>query len=358
MKKIYAIRMHTLLLSIMLFPYPAMSKELPLLTDKPGTFEFLGRTDYTDHKCGFTRAEINDNLKEIGAVVTTMRKNPVLSDMNGFDGRARIYNMNCTDEGSYGITSRLNFEFASWFMGKDGKPARILMEPPSWEIIINRQRFDVGSPAGDPNYFMIPAKKETLRPGIDVYDGEMYIIYNPDRPSYWLPVTVRDVYTKIIAKYNKDPDKISAGYMLKFIEKQYADFPKSDLDKPAHYGSRVANAPNIMSVTADVTGLPIMRVNPDYWNRTLPRSAIQFMYCRIIGNKKYIRQLKEEYLQKNSISYNLYRFLETLDAGTAESLSKHIRRSTNTSMPTLGPEKKYRPHLSPIPARSSGGRSW
>jgi hypothetical protein len=326
MKKVSAAVAFALLATILPWRHPALSKELPLLTEKKGTFEFMSRADYTDPRCGFTGAEIQENLRELGAVVNTMRTNPVLSGLMGFDGRARIYNIGCGDAGAYGIQSRISFEFASWFMGKDGRPARILMEPPCWDLIINKQTHGDSPIVGEPNYFIVPAAKETVRPGIDLYDGELYIIYNPDRPAYWLPVTVRDCYDKIIAHWKREPDKVAADYMLKFIEKQYADFPKSDLDKPARYGSRSGNPPNIMSVTADPTGSPVVRVNPEYWNRNLPRSAIQFMYCRIINNKKYIRQLKEEYLKKNSTSYSLYRFLETLDTGTAESLGRHLRR--------------------------------
>lgn len=326
MKSLPVMILHAMLISAMLFPRQAASKEPPLLPEKQGTFEFLSRTDYTDPQCGFSDAEIKENLKEIAAVVGTMRTNPVLTDLKGFDGRARIYTIHCSDTGADGIPSRISFEFASWFLGKDGKPARILIEPPGWDLIINKVKYGYDTIEGEPNYFMIPENMRTIRPGIDLYNGEVYVIYNPGRPAYWLPVTVRDCHARIIAKWKKEPDPISAGYMLKFIEQQYAAFPKSDLDKPAYYGSKAGNPPNIMSITADATGVPIMRVNPDYWNRKLPRSAIQFIYCRINGNRDYIRRQKEECLKVNSISYGLYRFLETLDVGTVESLLRHIRR--------------------------------
>jgi hypothetical protein len=55
-------------------------------------------------------------------------KNPVLSDINGFDGRARIYNIDCHDDGNYAIPSRISFEFASWYRNKDGTAARGFIE--------------------------------------------------------------------------------------------------------------------------------------------------------------------------------------------------------------------------------------
>jgi hypothetical protein len=63
--------------------------ELPLVLDKPGTFEILSRTDYTLPDCGFTRADTIANLQRITDLVNIILENPVLSDMKGFNARAR-----------------------------------------------------------------------------------------------------------------------------------------------------------------------------------------------------------------------------------------------------------------------------
>jgi hypothetical protein len=52
----------------------------------------------------------------------------------------------------------------------------------------------------------------------------------------------------------------------------------------------------------------IMKVNPEYWNKHLPKSEIQFIYFRSVQNKDNLRRLKEEYLQHNGIGYHLLRF--------------------------------------------------
>src|SRR5665647_907830 len=113
------------------------AQELPLLTEKPGTFEILSRTDYTGYDCGYTKAEIAANLQRITDLVTVVRQNPVLTHLKGFDGRARIYNVNCKYAGEYGIPARISFEFASWYRLKDGTPASGLIEPPEWSLYIN-----------------------------------------------------------------------------------------------------------------------------------------------------------------------------------------------------------------------------
>ena len=57
----------------------------------------------------------------------------------------------------------------------------------------------------------------------------------------------------------------------------------------------------------------IVKVNPEYWNRDLPKSAIQLINFNSIQNKEYLKRIKEEYLQNNSISYNVKRFEESYD---------------------------------------------
>jgi len=172
------------------------AQELPLILDRPGTFEILSRTDYTMPDCGFTKAEMTANLQKIKELVGVVRNNPVLIDSKGFDGRARIYNaINCRDDEAYGVPSRISFEFASWYRLKDGKAVRNLIEPPEWSIYINT--IQPGWASGfsrKPDIIAVLEKKETIAPGIDVYDGECFVLYDPGQADYWLPVTVKEAF--------------------------------------------------------------------------------------------------------------------------------------------------------------------
>ncbi|HOD14891.1 MAG TPA: hypothetical protein PLA65_01500 [Spirochaetota bacterium] len=315
----------------LMFPHPAHSKECPLLPEKQGTFEFLTRTDYAWYQCGFTKAEVNDNLKELAALVATVRKNPVLAGLKGFDARVQLYTISdCGGTAAYGIPVRVSFGLCSWFQCDGKGPVRITMEPPEWSVMVNDMVPGWVTPLSSAEgrvFFSVPAKKETIRPGIDVYDHECYIMYNPDRPAYWLPVTVKEAYAAMVEDAKKDKDAYTRQFMLNFMEKEWAAFSEADRSRPAYTVGTNENMPRILGkLSADATGLPLVRVNPAYWNKGLPRSAIQFIYCRIINNKAYIRKEKEFFLQKNSISYNLYRFLETLNNDTAASLLHHIRK--------------------------------
>jgi hypothetical protein len=292
-----------------------IAQELPLLTEKPGTFEILSRNDYTGYDCGYTKAEITANLQRITDLVNVVRQNPVLTDLKGYDGRARIYNVNCKYAGGYGIPSRISFEFASWYRLKDGTPARGLIEPPEWSLYINQAIPGWGASYGHDakhGYFTAPLRKKTVEPGIDVYDGEWFIIYDPSRPPYWIPVTVNEAFAAVRESMNSEKDEIAATYLKEYVEKEYAEIPESDRDKRAYFGGGVSRVSASHGAEGQDSIFPyIMKVNPEYWNMDLPRSAIQLINFNSIQNKEYLRKIKEEYLQNNSTSYNVKRFEES-----------------------------------------------
>jgi len=309
-------RVFLLVLGVLLVQKTGLfAQELPLILDKQGTFEILSRTDYTMPGFGFTKAEITANLKEINNLISTVRQNEVLTEMRGFDGRARIYTVSMREEHSYGLPSRISFEFAGWYRQKDGTPARGLIEPPEWSVYINIMKPGWSSGFSvKPEFFAVPEKKETIAPGIDVYDGECYVVYNPSRTDYWLPVTVKEAFDVVFAENKRNKDEFSREISLKMLEEEWAAIPQEDWNKPATMSgmwSRVGTQP----------GFPlIVKTNPAYWNKTRPRSDIQFIYLRIISNRKFLKNRTEEYLRKNSTSYHLARFEESLNTEMANSL--------------------------------------
>lgn len=294
----------------------SIAQELPLILDKQGTFEILSRTDYTMPDFGFTKADLTANLKEINGLINTVRKNPVLTEMKGFDGRARIYTVSMKEENSYGVPSRISFEFAGWYEQKDGTPARGLIEPPEWSVYINVMK--PGWTTGfsvKPEFFAVPEKKETLAPGIDIYDEECYVVYDPLKPDYWLPVTVKEAFDVVFAENKRNKNEVSREISLKMLDEEWAAIPQEDWNKPATMGG-------LLSRVGTMTGFPlIMKVNPAYWDKSRPKSDIQFIYLRIINNRRFLQDRTKEYLQKNSTSYHLARFEESLSTEMAQSLS-------------------------------------
>ena len=293
------------------------AQELPLITEKQGTFQILSRTDYVGYDCGYTKAEVAANLQRITDLVNVVRQNPVLAELKGFDGRARIYNINCKYPGGYGKPSRISFEFASWYRLKDGSPARGLIEPPEWSLYINQAipgwEASYGHDAKH-GYFTAPLRKRTVEPGIDVYDREWFVIYDPSRPPYWIPVTVNEAFAAVREFAKNEKDEIAAQYQNEFIENEWAEIPEEYRDKPAYFGGGISRVTYKPGYEGQDSIFPhIVKVNPEYWNKEKPRSAIQFINLHAIQNKEYLRKIKEEYLQGNSTNYNVKRFEESFD---------------------------------------------
>ncbi len=91
-------------------------------------------------------------------------------------------------------------------------------------------------------------------------------------------------------------------------------FLKLDRDKPAYFGGGISRVTIKPGYGGQDSIFPrIVKVNPEYWNRDLPKSAIQLINFNSIQNKEYLKRIKEEYLQNNSISYNVKRFEESYD---------------------------------------------
>lgn len=305
-----------IILSILVFAVGSKAQELPLILDHPGTFEVLNRTDYASSECGFTKAEVTANLQKIKELVAIIRRNPILAEMKGFDGRARIYNsIACQYEGLYGVPARISFEFAAWYRLKDGREVRGLIEPPEWSIYINT--IQPGWTSGfsrKPDFFGVPEKKETIAPGIDVYDGECFVLYDASRPNYWLPVTVKEAFDVVFAENKRNKDEIQRKMTLEMLDGEWANVPPTDWNKPATMSGMISRV-------GTMEGFPkIMKVNPAYWDKSKPKSDIQFITFRMITNKNFLEQRSKEWLKANSISYHEARFEESLDMDFVRSL--------------------------------------
>jgi hypothetical protein len=108
------------------------------------------------------------------------------------------------------------------------------------------------------------------------------------------------------------PDKLQSDMMTKMMEDEYAKIPEAERDGWAYnntYDQRIA----ILGITPIPGPQPVVRLNPEYWDKKLPRSAIQLLtFNRLTDTKRYTRE-KEEWLKNNSPGYSLDRFMEAMD---------------------------------------------
>jgi len=308
------------------------AQESKLLLDKPGTFKMVYYGVFNHDDCGFTKAETTANYQKLVALTDVFRRNPVLRSPKGFDCIAMKTSWNCDPKNSYGIPSEIWIQFCSWSLD-EGKEVCWTDEPPEWAFEVNRLRtfgaagFHVTSnqptaskqgfnmeqweKAADKvnELFFMPGAKEILGSGLDRYNGDFIIVYNPDRPAYWLHVSIRETFGLLFDYWRQDPNQTSSEMILKMLEKEYARFSEPERDGYAYYG----DPGSISRIGSDSRQLPVMRINPAYWNKSLPRSAIQILsfYCQ--ADKNIIKNEMEERLKDNSGYYHLSRFAEALD---------------------------------------------
>jgi hypothetical protein len=314
------------------------AQESPLLTEHPGTYKLIDWGVYTHWNCGFTKAETIANYQKIIGITDVVRKNPVFTNQKGFDCETYVYAKNCPDKNGYGIPSELSFGFCDWFMNK-GKPGTYEIEPPSWKVQVNHLNsftnssvsyfLDAAKPSEPPKVgfnfekwksasaktsgcFCISGPKEELGNGIDRYGSELILVYNPERPPYYIPVKFRELAEALIDYWKFHPDKIQSDMMTKMVEEEYAKIPDSERDGWAYNNTYDERCP-ILQITPKPGLQPVVRLNPEYWNKKLPRSSIQVLtFNRLTDTNRYTRE-KAEWLKNNAPGYSLTRFLEALD---------------------------------------------
>lgn len=290
-----------LVLAICLISFAVSAQKFHYLPDQPGTFEFAGRGNLSGLDWGFTKAEVTASVEEVRKVADVLRQNPVLSDIKGFNCRAVVSTPYSTTKGKdwYGVPSILFINFLEYFMSKEGKIYFNTIEPPNWQLCIN----DIASAgvdyfSGRDGYFTVPLKKKTIEPGIDVYDDELWVLYDPARPPYWIPVTLDEAFASVYQDIKNDKNELNAKLMKEMVDNEYAAIPEADRKNQAYYGGNMSRVSPTPGYDGQDNLFPyVMKANPEYWNRDLPKSAIQIIWlnsCQTDGCKQYIRnQLNE-----------------------------------------------------------------
>ncbi len=309
-----------------------------LLKDKPGTFKITTGTlngqgpDQYDKSCGYTKTESDAAAKNLISLVGIFRRNPVLKDIKGFDGICDLNGGRCNTKFGYGLPAFVCFYFQTWSLRK-GKEVKWTSEPPQWRFEVNMPEkfcsngFNVSNysnaynptnPAFNENgmdkatvalreLFYLPGVKKTISPGIDRY-GDNLIIFKPDRPEYWQQVTIREVFRLLLNYYKLDPDKIAKETMVSVLENEFSNFSEMEKDRFAYFG----NPESISRIGSVKNETPVMRPDPVYWDRKLPRSAIQFMWLEIPQKEEVERKLDGNLKAENGYYY-VYRLLDELD---------------------------------------------
>ena len=224
---------------------------------------------------------------------------PVMTNPKGFD--LWVYLTGYWDvkykiqPGNYGRRCELNFDFRMFY--REGGIR--MVEPPHWSFEINNTEggislltryvdFDntkdapelekpLNKAAAELNdlFKTFPYEREII-PGVRIY-GPYLIVYNPDRPPFWIPVTVREVAEMKLAYYS-----LTEVHLLPFLKEEIAKLTEEELNAPAFSGNEKLFVLGVHPILEEKdkeseSGGQVMRFNPKYWDRTLPPTAIQFM---------------------------------------------------------------------------------
>jgi hypothetical protein len=311
------------LLQISLF-----AQDFPLVLDKQGTFKILTRTDYA-RGSNFTQTEMAANLEQLKKLIAIVQKNPVLEGLQGFNAQVNLDDISSVVKCGYGIPVNVEFEFCAFFKNKKGNVVFNTIEPPEWELQVNCMNgIGINSNNFDQNkcYFSVPFNKKTIAPGIDVYDNDCYVLYDPSRPPYWIPVMVNEAFALAREFNEKETNEYALKLKREMLDKEWVEIPASDRNKPAYYGgllSKVRSSPDYEGQKNIFP--PIMTVNPKYWNTSRPKSDIQFIVFHI-RDKNELKRTADDYLKHQSTSYPCILFEQAMDIDFVKSLTTLISK--------------------------------
>lgn len=302
------------------------------LREKPGQWRYetnLPEKAYRLQNYSMTASENMAFRKNVAGLAEWFRQNvPMLTSPKGYDLRALSNyvwgDWTTKSEAEYGIPADLGFLFELFFT--DGSKWKV--EPPQYRFQINNiagahenyytpdtynndgTRYDLSKESIIEKarrklcgYFPVYPFREKAAEGVDVYEENpggrtRIVVFNPERPPYWLPVTMKELADASI-EYFSLFNKIELDRMVfEQLKKEIAELTPEELAAPAYFGH---DSHFVLKANGQKQGgMPIMRFNPDYWDKSLPPSAIQFM---TFWNGNFTQEEMDEQAQRSYPAY-------------------------------------------------------
>lgn len=266
--------------------------------DKAGTWTYTNALQ----PAGAAAAAFSKNLAILAEWFHTQV--PMLRQPKGYDVNVRAYgqwdDQYKRDKSNYALRAEIDMEFQLFF----SNGGKWVIEPPHYSFDVNNTETGHSSSGKGVPWFDAakddPALEQAINaaavkinaifpvftfvqqiaPGADLYrEAENtyhhhVVLYDPTRPPYWLPVTVKELADLYIGYYSLFKKNELDVLLFETLKKEVAGIPPEELQEPAYLG----HAANIVfAFNGRKNGLPLMRFNPDYWDRTRPVSDLQFM---------------------------------------------------------------------------------
>jgi hypothetical protein len=223
-------------------------------------------------------------------------------------------------------TERVKAEVFIPFCGlyrKNGKVEAACDEVPHIDVITNDERevFESGM-----NYdqlddkqavnqykemFYLPGKLLDLGSGVFLYNWyykNRLVVSRSDRPL-WLPVTNREyiermmVYSAASFKEGK-----STQMLMDMLKAEIASIPAEIMGLPCYVDRNAGLLLTEIVITGEISEFPVYKLNPDYFDKTLPRTAVQLITMTIEGHADFA-----EYGELNA--HRVWEFISGLKGG-------------------------------------------
>jgi len=325
MKEINIFKYLFLAIPLQLLTFNSFAQSFEYQPEKPGKFIFNNRLD----KC--TGVDVSTLQNKLISIVEWVHQNDtVINRPVGFDalvGLSGYYFDKKQKKDDYGLRSSIGIAFHHYWI-ENGVLARATGNTAhGTEIIVNNPIYYISTQldeaefkTDDPPHLKQPLEKarENLRkyyttapfikefaPGVRLYASSQgtwfkgaLLVFNPDRPEIWTPVTVKEImevklayykvkheidsinYEKMVAgwakmNFNPDPEHKMRPQLYQMIKKEYENFSAEELNLPAW--SCPGEACGISTINSRGEGRAVVKFNPACWDRSLPATAVQYM---------------------------------------------------------------------------------
>lgn len=316
--------------------FPLLAQEPTPLKDEPGTWKYSylndGNTKMYAQQFGMSAADMGIFKTKLDRMVEILHLNPVFAEPRGFNASVESrpfaphdYKKN---SGYYGYVGEINLRLPMWFESKGRKYTQNI-EPPRTTVYINHisllknstfsvPSLQVSKGSGSANSgktgnqrdaaevlkdICKPMQIKQLAPGVFLYDYA--IVFIKPGAKLFLPLTVGEAFRRMIAYYEAATvEEPYNEFILNGIKEDYSNYSPDQLNQPAYFGGETSG------ITAEENNDPLMLFNNDFFDRTLPKTAVQAIVFPI--NADYFREPSD--FAPNSVGFmRINEFLHSLD---------------------------------------------
>ena len=252
---------------------------------------------------GLTAAEKDAFAKDMQELAAVFHETPVLSSPKGIDADASAdLDLPCAKDSckQSRVKGKLGISLVFFCESKDGKPMRAQSGNASFTVFTNLQEVLAsknslwynGMRDEQGNEIFFEPKKVKDVDGFPLYENGMMVIAKNNKPV-WVPATVeqflkliiRDLKAEVEKSYKNLPPEMAAqqpenplSAMVKNMEAELAGLSPEKRKAPAYFISqqRMMLGPPIVD-KSEPDARPLVMVNPDYFDKSLPRTAVQLI---------------------------------------------------------------------------------